>query len=280
MAKNIGDISEFYVYVYIDPRNHEEFYYGKGKGNRKLAHSTASSNDEMANRIKEIKEAECEPIIRVIAKELTSDEALLIEKTLIWKLGKRAGSLVNVSPGYFANKFRPHDTLHEELAYFDFKNGLYLVNVSEWHQDWDDCKKLGFIAAGQDRKWSDPLKKLEPGDIVVAYIKGHGYVGIGRVIEKAVRVNDFIVRGKSLKSYSPKVSAIFKNCENIEKSDYLVKVEWIKSIDDIKDKTSKGYAEKGLFFSQQIRVSLQGKAKTISYLEKEFAVNFKNLLAE
>lgn len=30
--------SEYYVYVYIDPRNFEEFYYGKGKGLRKNAH--------------------------------------------------------------------------------------------------------------------------------------------------------------------------------------------------------------------------------------------------
>lgn len=30
--------SDYYVYVYIDPRNYEEFYYGKGKGNRKDAH--------------------------------------------------------------------------------------------------------------------------------------------------------------------------------------------------------------------------------------------------
>jgi hypothetical protein len=30
--------AQWYVYVYIDPRNFEEFYYGKGKGNRKEAH--------------------------------------------------------------------------------------------------------------------------------------------------------------------------------------------------------------------------------------------------
>jgi len=28
-------MNNYYVYVYIDPRNHEEFYYGKGKGSRK-----------------------------------------------------------------------------------------------------------------------------------------------------------------------------------------------------------------------------------------------------
>ena len=28
-------VSQYYVYVYIDPRNFEEFYFGKGKGSRK-----------------------------------------------------------------------------------------------------------------------------------------------------------------------------------------------------------------------------------------------------
>lgn len=32
------DNSDYYVYVYIDPRSLEEFYYGKGKGSRKYAH--------------------------------------------------------------------------------------------------------------------------------------------------------------------------------------------------------------------------------------------------
>ena len=45
---------EYYVYVYIDPRNYEEFYYGKGKGNRKEAHLKDGSDSEKAKRIKEI----------------------------------------------------------------------------------------------------------------------------------------------------------------------------------------------------------------------------------
>ncbi len=28
-------MNDYYVYVYIDPRNREEFYYGKGVGSRK-----------------------------------------------------------------------------------------------------------------------------------------------------------------------------------------------------------------------------------------------------
>jgi len=47
---------------------------------------------------------------------LTEDQALLVEKTLLHKLGK---SLTNISSGHYADKFRPHDTLHIELPGFD-----------------------------------------------------------------------------------------------------------------------------------------------------------------
>lgn len=48
--------SDYYVYVYIDPRNHEEFYYGKGRGARKGAHLkdnvTLRPNDTSDLRLK------------------------------------------------------------------------------------------------------------------------------------------------------------------------------------------------------------------------------------
>src|SRR5204862_450819 len=142
-------------YVYIDPRNFEEFYYGKGKDNRKNAHLTDDTDSEKSKRVKAIIQAGLKPIIKIIAKDLTESEAFLIEKTLIWKLGR---NLTNKSSGHFAEKFRPHDTFHIELSGFDFKNGIYYVNVGEGiHRCWDDCKQFGFLSAGQDKKWSDPL---------------------------------------------------------------------------------------------------------------------------
>ena len=190
------NIQEYYVYVYIDPRNFEEFYFGKGKGNRKEAHLTDSNDSEKTRRIKAIKKAGLAPVIKVIAKDLTEREAFLIEKTLIWKLGK---TLTNKSSGRFAEKFRPHDTLHLDLAHFDFKNGLYYVNVGEGdHRCWEDCHKYGFISAGQNKKWSDPIRTFEIGDVVCAYLKGKGYVGVGIVEQKAVRVNDFKIENKTL----------------------------------------------------------------------------------
>ena len=115
--------SNYYVYVYIDPRNFEEFYYGKGTGDRKYAHlSDDNDSDEKASRIKEIRADGLEPIIKVIARNLTEHDAFLIEKTLIWKLGRQ---LTNVSSGYFAEKFRRHNTMHLDLYGFDYQNGIY-----------------------------------------------------------------------------------------------------------------------------------------------------------
>jgi uncharacterized protein len=264
--------ADYYVYVYIDPRNYEEFYYGKGIGSRKTAHLSDESDTEKTKRIKAIKAAGLDPIIKVIAKNLTESEAFLIEKTLIWKLGK---NLTNISSGHFAEKFRPHNTLHLDLSGFDFKNGLYYVNVAEGnHRCWDDCHKLGFLSAGQHRKWSDPIRTLEVGDVVVAYLKNKGYVGIGRVIAKAIPVNDFKVNGKSLRQFDLKIPNIFENSDN-EKSEFPVKIEWIKSVDESAAKWEK---KSSLFTSQLVKASLQGQPKTIEFLENQFGIKFRDLL--
>ena len=77
---------------------------------------------EKSRRIKAIKKEGLEPIIRVIARNLSEHDALLVEKTLLWKLGKQ---LTNISSGHYAENFRPHDSLHKHLSGFDFQNGLY-----------------------------------------------------------------------------------------------------------------------------------------------------------
>ena len=121
-------MSDYYVYVYIDPRNYEEFYYGKGCGSRKDAHLTDSGQSRKARRIADIRSVGSEPIIRVIARGLTEDQALLVEATLLWKLGKFT---TNEVAGHFSDCFRPHDTFHRDLPGFDFQNQLStLTSVS------------------------------------------------------------------------------------------------------------------------------------------------------
>ncbi len=258
----------------LTPRNFEDFYYGKGKGSRKDVHLYDDRDTEKVNRIKAIQKEGLSPIIKVIARNLTEDKAFLIEKTLIWKLGK---TLTNVSSGHYAEKFRPHDTMHMDLSGFDFKNGIYYLNVGEGiHRCWEDCKEFGFLSARGHKKYSTPIRTLEKGDLVVAYLKSHGYVGIGKVMEKAVQVNSFKFKGKSLRSYGLKVPNIFENADN-ENSEYPVKIHWITTVD--RDE-AKWKPKSKLFTSQLVKASLNNQPQTIDFLEKEFNVDFKELLLE
>lgn len=263
---------DYYVYVYIDPRSFEEFYYGKGKGSRKYAHLSDEGDSEKAFIIKSIKNEGLEPIIKVIAKDLSEEEALLIEKTLIWKLGK---NLTNKSSGHYAQRFRPHYTLHKNLNEFDFHTGIYLVNVGEGpHRCWEDCMKFGFLSAGQDKKYSDPIRTLRAGDIVVAYLQGFGYVGVGKVIEEAVRVNDFQIDSQPLWKLNLKIKEIYENCDN-ESTEFVVRIEWIRKFEK---KDAKWKSKSGLFTTRLIKASLDSQNVTKEFIERNFEVRLSDLM--
>lgn len=71
-------------------------------------------------------------------------------------------------------------------------SGLWYVNAGEGpHRSWEDMRRYGFVAAGGGEKYSGPLGRLHPGDRIVVYQKGAGYVGYGIVKTPSVIVNDF-----------------------------------------------------------------------------------------
>lgn len=265
--------ADYYVYVYIDPRNLEEFYYGKGSGNRKSAHLDASGDNQKARRVAAIKAAGREPEVKVIAAGLTEAEALLVEKTLIWRLGR---TLTNVSSGHYADRFRPQDTLHLSLPGFDFANDVYYVNVGECEtRAWADCRKFGFLAAGGARKWSDPLCSLEPGDFVVAYLKGAGYVGVGKVIDSAVPVSRFLFEGRPVAIQKLTQPGLLKRAADPVTTEYLVRIEWVASV---AGRDAKFKPRSGLFTTPLIRASLARQPKTLQFVEEAFGISWNQLL--
>ena len=263
----------YYVYVYIDPRNLEEFYYGKGKGSRRYAHLSDSADSEKTNRIRAIEREGLRPVIRTVAAGLTEQEAHLIETTLIWKLGR---GLTNKAAGRFVSLFRPHFTLHRELQGFDFENGIYYFNVGEGpHRNWDDCRRLGFLSAGQGSKWRDQVLDLAEGDVVVAYLKRKGYVGIGKVISRALRYSEFRCEGQLLHELNLLTPAIRANCDDPVKSEYVIGVRWIKSVSRSEAKWKR---LAGLYTTQLVRASLERQVTTLAFVEKEFNVDLKALI--
>ena len=269
-----GAMNNYYVYVYIDPRNSEEFYYGKGKGSRKDAHLNENSDSEKSKRIKAIKKEGLEPIIRVISRNLSEHDALLVEKTLLWKLGKQ---LTNISSGHYADNFRPHDTLHKKLSGYDFQNGLYYYNVGEGiHRNWDDYLRYGFISAGQAPRFRDAMLGLQKGDLVAAYLKGHGFVGIGQVFNSAKLVREVLIDNVPLLQKNLECPNIAENSNDPDKSEYVALVSWVRAFPRAE---AKWKSKSGLFTSQLVRASLDGQPETVKYLEQEFSVNFAKLLA-
>lgn len=266
-------MNDYYVYVYIDPRNYEEFYYGKGKGTRKFAHLTADDGSEKSKRIQLIKEEAREPIIKVIASGLTENEAFLIEATLIWKLGKYT---TNISTGHFSQNFRPHNTYHLELPKYDYQNGLFYYNIGEVeHRNWDDYVKYGIISAGQGVRWRDAILGFNPGDIFIAYLKGKGYVGIGKILSKAQPLEEVYIDNKKLISLDLVCKNMAENSDDYDKSEYVSKVEWIKTTNRA---NAKWKPNSNLYTTTHVRASLENQKETIEFVEKEFDINFIDLL--
>ena len=264
--------SDYYVYVYIDPRNFEEFYYGKGRGSRKEAHLFDSGDSPKTKRIAEIRAVGVAPIVRVIARGLTESQALLIEATLLWRLGRFT---TNIARGHFTELFRPLNSLHRDLPGFDFLNRLYYFNVGEGKGErrlWDDCRKYSFIAAGHGPTWRDAICQFKPGDVFAAYLKGSGFVGIGRIKASARMAREVVIEGKPLLKLCPIMD---QDADSPELSEYAALVDWIRAVPRQEAKMKR---KAGLYTTPLLRASLDGQPRTVDFLTKEFAVDFPTLL--
>ena len=90
---------------------------------------------------------------------------------------------------------------------------------------------------------------LEIGRRIWVNIPGQGYVGVGIVDGPVVKVNEFEIEDSG--SIRPLTEDdvigknIFKNRDDEEKSEYLVKVNWLKTLD-----VDQAIKEKGFFGNQ------------------------------
>lgn len=272
----------YYVYVYIDPRNYEEFYYGKGKGPRKDAHLKDKSDTEKAKRIAAIEKEGLNPIICVIAKDLTEREAFLVEKTLLWKTGRYAKWTEDKSGGHFADNFRPPDTFHKKLSGFDFQNRIYYYNVGEGpHRNWDDYVEFNFISAGQGAKYGRAMLGFNEGDVVVAYFnrhrKYHGFVGVGRIKERAKMIKEVVVGGKPLLSLPLRCTHMGDNKDDRNLCEYVALVDWLSTVPKEKAKWRKSPK---LYTATHIRALLDGQQETLRFIEEQFGITIGDIVGE
>jgi len=147
--------------------------------------------------------------------------------------------------------------------------GYWFVNVGEEdHRNWDDNSEYGYIGAGQDIKYSKPLKNLSIGDQIFAYLKGKGYVGYGRVIREACMIRDFVVQasGRNLLDEPLKASLANENSDDPDTSEWVVGIDWQKTYPREDARTFKG-----VFANQNIVCKLRHET-TLEFLMREFGL--------
>lgn len=89
----------YYVYLYIDPRNEQPFYVGKGQGERGLSHLSEEAESRKCARIAELRAEGKEPRIDILAHGLRDEEtAFRIEAAIIDLFG--LGVLTNEVRGW------------------------------------------------------------------------------------------------------------------------------------------------------------------------------------
>ena len=137
---------------------------------------------------------------------------------------------------------------------------------------WPIAHKYGLGNAGGGSWYWKPLRNLEPGHRVFAYVSRAGYVGIGRITGKVIPARDAEVeidgRPQPLLD-QPDVSAAWKQgaaSEDSQVTEMVVPVEWLAA-----RPVEEAFWEKGLFASQVTACKLRD-THTIETVESAFGL--------
>lgn len=115
-------------------------------------------------------------------------------------------------------------------------NGEYYVSFGEGDsRKWEDAQKYSFISAGGGIWYSQTLSFLEPNDRVWVNIPRTGYVGVGKVIERVKKADQFYINidGSEKNIYELDLHAHYhkENINDDDTAEYFVKVEWLIKVD-------------------------------------------------
>lgn len=142
---------------------------------------------------------------------------------------------------------------------------IFYVNVGEGpSRNWDDCRKFGFLAAGGGRKWSKQLEKIQAGDTVIAYLKGYGYVGIGKVTSTATPATKFTVNGVSIKEL-PLINDTIRSIKRFSKEngEYLIGIDWQVAVPR---EQAAWQVNAGLYTTALVCASLRNQPDTVKFV--------------
>jgi hypothetical protein len=156
-------------------------------------------------------------------------------------------------------------------------NGEYYVSYgADENRDWEEARKYGFVSAGGGAWYSRSLGLLEPGGRVWVNIPGGvGYVGVGVVSEPVVPIDDFTVDSTNgvkapITTLPLKAAKHITAAQDPERAEYMVRVEWIKTVP-----VTEAVREKGFFGNQNSAAKPRAKswAHTVERLKQHFGVS-------
>lgn len=154
-------------------------------------------------------------------------------------------------------------------------NGEFYASFGgDENRDWEEARRYGFISAGGGSWYSRTLDVLEEGARVWVNMPGSGYVGVGRVIEKAQPIDTFLVddgKGNQVPiNHLPlNASRLTSQAKDPVKAEFLVRVKWIQTVS-----ADAGIKEKGLFGNQNSAAKPRAKKwdHTVERLKARFGV--------
>lgn len=136
---------------------------------------------------------------------------------------------------------------------------------------WDVCRKYGLVSAGGGPFFWKPLKNLQPGHRVFAYVGGAGYVGIGEVTEPirpfreaTIDSGELLIDQSDIPDWQREVALK----DNPDVTEYAVGVKWEATAnvgEAVRDR------EKGLFASQVPACRMKDE-RTIKVVTTAFGV--------
>jgi hypothetical protein len=95
-------------------------------------------------------------------------------------------------------------------------------------------------------------------------MKGLGYVGLGEVTQPAKMIKDFVVNGKPLLDHELEAKRPEENMDSEELSEWVVGVNWIKTLKSDEAKTFTG-----VFANQNVVCKLR-QEQTLRFVQNEF----------
>jgi uncharacterized protein len=176
LTPEVANVLKSYVYIYIDPRNGEIFYIGKGKGDRLFAHLGDTSETDKTSKISDIRKSGKEPQIDLLRYGLSDSEAELLEASAIDLIGKYR--LTNKMSGHHTGSF-PRISSKELILMLnakktEVKHKAILITINRLYRSDMTDRELyevtrGTWRIGQRRNQADVVMSVYQGIVREVY---------------------------------------------------------------------------------------------------------------